>query len=368
MHQVSIKPHWTIARPGGAALAERTVALLVGVAEHGSLLKACQAMQVSYRHAWQLVRQGEELLGATLLRMERGKGSTLSPLAEKLVWADRRIAARLSPMLDSLASELQAEIDRALMTVPALLRIHASHGFAIEALHVALGAAGIVTELRYCGSSEAVASLSVGGCEVAGFHVPIGEFEAPAVAHYAQWLKPASQRLIGVATRRLGLMVAEGDPKKIYGVRDLVRPDVRFINRQPGSGTRFLLDLLLHKEGVAAADVRGYQQCELTHAAVAAYVASGMADVGFGVETPARQFKLDFVPVQTERYFLLCEERSLEMPAVREMLAIMRSDAFKATVNCLPGYLASDGTGVVTDAKSTFPSIGRNARRRSKAT
>jgi molybdate transport repressor ModE-like protein len=371
MHQVSIKPQWTIGRPGGVALAERTVALLVGVAEHGSLLKACEAMQVSYRHAWQLIRQGEALLGAPLLRMERGKGSSLSPLAEKLVWADRRIAARLSPMLDSLASELQAEIDRVLMTVPPLLRVHASHGFAIEALHDALGRAGIETELRYCGSTEAVASLNMGGCEVAGFHVPVGEFEAEAVAHYAQWIRPATQKLIGIATRRLGLMVARGDPKKIYGVRDLARPELRFINRQPGSGTRFLLDLLLRKEGVDPARVRGYEQCELTHAAVAAYVASGMADVGFGVETPARHFKLDFVPVQTERYFLLCEEKSLDMPAVREMLAIIRGDGFKSTVNALPGYQANEGTGVVVDLHAAFATLpaptargGRAARAR----
>lgn len=363
LHQVSIKPQWTIGRPGGSALAERTVALLVSVAEHGSLLKACQAMQVSYRHAWQLIRQGEELLGAPLLRMERGKGSTLSPLAEKLVWADRRIAARLSPMLDSLASELQAEIDRVLMSVPPLLRIHASHGFAIEALHDALGRAGIVTELRYCGSSEAVASLAMGGCEIAGFHVPQGEFEAPAVAHYAQWLKPASQKLIGIATRRLGLMVAKGDPKKVYGIKDLARPDLRFINRQSGSGTRFLLDLLLAKEGVDPARVHGYEQCELTHAAVAAYVASGMADVGFGVETPARQFKLDFVPVQTERYFLLCEERSLEAPAVREMLAIIQGGEFKDAVNRLPGYQANEATGLVTDLRPVFPSLGGRKKR-----
>jgi len=362
VHRVSIRPQWTIARADGGALAERTVALLVSVAEHGSLLKACQAMAVSYRHAWQLIRQGEALLGAPLLNMERGKGSTLSPLAEKLVWADRRIAARLSPTLDSLASELQAEIDRVLTSVPPLLRIHASHGFAIEALHEALGAAGVVTELRYCGSSEAVASLDIGGCEIAGFHVPVGEFEAEAIAHYGQWLKPASQKLVYLATRRLGLMVANGDPKKVYGINDLARPELRFINRQPGSGTRFLLDLLLRKEGVAPARVHGYEQCELTHAAVAAYVASGMADVGFGVETPARHFKLDFVPIQTERYFLLCDERSLDVPAVREMLAIVQGDTFRATVNRLPGYQASPATGQVTDLRPTFAALGRKKR------
>lgn len=362
MHQVSIKPQWTIRLPGGAALAERTVSLLVAVAEHGSLLQACKALQVSYRHAWALIRNGEALLGAPLLLMERGKGSLLSPLAEKLVWADRRIAARLSPTLDSLASELQAEIDRVLLSVPALLRIHASHGFAIETLHQFLGQAGIVNELRYCGSTEAVASLHMGACELAGFHVPLGEFEPAAVAHYGQWLKPGSQKIISIATRRLGLMIAKGDPKKIYGIGDLARGDLRFINRQAGSGTRFLLDLLLHKAGVEPAHVHGYEQCELTHAAVAAYVASGMADVGFGVETPARQFHLDFVPIQTERYFLLCDERSLDAPAVRKMLAIVQSSEFKTAVNRLPGYQAVD-TGTVADLRQTFPELGGRSTR-----
>jgi molybdate-binding protein len=193
--------------------------------------------------------------------------------------------------------------------------------------------------------------------------VPSGAFEAESVAHYAQWLKPASQKLIGIATRRLGLMVAKGDPKKVYGIKDLTRPDLHFINRQSGSGTRFLLDLLLRKEGVDPVRVHGYEQCELTHAAVAAYVASGMADVGFGVETPARQFKLDFVPIQTERYFLLCEERSLETPVVREMLAIIQGDDFKGMVNRPPGYQAAESTGVVADLRSTFPSLkGRKKR------
>lgn len=364
MHQVRIHPQWTVSRVGGPALAERTVALLVAVAEHGSLLQACQALQVSYRHAWQLIRQGETQLGAPLLHMARGKGSSLSPLAEKLVWADRRVSARLSPLLDTLASELQAEIDRVLTSVPPLLRIHASHGFAVETLHHALGAAGVATELRYCGSVEAVAALQSGGCELAGFHLPMGEFEAAAVEHYAAWLQPASQRLIGIATRRLGLMVAPGDPKKIYGIRDLGRGDVHFINRQSNSGTRFLLDLMLHKEGIATARVQGYEQCEMTHAAVAACVASGMADVGFGVETPARRFKLDFVPVVTERYFLLCDERTLELPVVRAMLAIIQGAAFKDAVNKLPGYQADDATGVVTGLRETLPTLRARRRRR----
>ena len=89
-----------------------------------------------------------------------------------------------------------------------------------------------------------------------------------------------------------------------------------------------------------------------------------MADVGYGVETPARQFKLDFVPVQTERYFLLCEERALDTPAVRKTLEIVGSAEFKAAVDQLPGYQATDA-GTVSTLRQTFAaSLKRSAKAR----
>ncbi|HSV47021.1 MAG TPA: substrate-binding domain-containing protein, partial [Ramlibacter sp.] len=303
-------------------------------------------------HAWELIRQGEAMFGEPLVLMERGKGSALTALGEKIVWADRRITARLSPLLDSLASELSAEIGKVLSPQPALLRVHASHGFAIEVLHQQLAAADIPNDLKYCGSEEALASLAGGACDVAGFHVPLGEFEAVAVQHYRTWLDPRVHRIVNVASRHQGLMVARGNPKKIYELKDLLRPDVRFINRQAGSGTRYLLDLLLARQGIAPARIKGYERSEFTHAAVAAFVASGMADAGYGVETPARQFKLDFIPSQTERYFLLCEERALASPLVQRMLDILRGDAFRQAVDALPGYHADHAGRVLTLAEA----------------
>jgi molybdate transport repressor ModE-like protein len=353
MHKIAIKPQWTIRRPDGQALPPRLLDLLVQVHETGSLASACQRMDASYRHAWDLVRQGEAIFGAPLLQMERGKGSRLTALGEKLVWADRRISARLTPLLETLASELETEIQRLVSSEPALLRIHASHGFAIEALFDFLTRAQVVLERRYCGSLEAVASLAAGTCDVAGFHIPLGEFEASAVTHYARWFDARSQRIVNVATRRQGLIVAPGNPRKLYEVADLARPDVRFINRQPGSGTRFLLDQLLHKAGVDPERINGYEQGEYTHAAVAAYVASGMADAAFGVEPPARQFRLDFIPIASERYFLLCNEPSLAKPQFRTLLDILSSTAYIEAVDKLPGYSAT-GCGTVATLRETF--------------
>ena len=366
MHEVTIRPQWIIRRPGGLALPARVVELLVKVHEHGSLASACKASGMSYRHAWQLLHEGEQLFGEALVSMMRGKGSSLTALGEKLVWADRRIMARLSPLLDSLASELGAEIEKVLSPVPALLRIHASHGFSIQALHNFLGAAGVPCELKYRGSLEAVVSLHNGDCDVAGFPVPVGEFEAPILAHYARWLTLGPQKIINIVTRRQGLIVARGNPKEIYQIKDLARADVHFINRQADSGTRMLLDLQLHKEGVDPARIKGYEQYEYTHAAVAAFVASGMADAGYGVETPARQFKLDFVPSQTERYCLMCNERALASPGIQKLLSILRSEEYQAAVNRLPGYQTSE-SGTVTELDAAFHALRTTVRRKKRA-
>jgi molybdate-binding protein len=213
-------------------------------------------------------------------------------------------------------------------------------------------------ERRYVGTQEALASLHDGGCDFAGFHVPEGEFEARALAHYGRWFDAQHDRIVHVATRHQGLMLAPGNPLKVYGVRDLTRAGVRFVNRQRGSGTRFLLDCLLEQAGVAAERIAGYEQSEYTHAAVAAYVASGMADVGFGVETPARRFRLDFLPVATERYFLLCHEATLAKPQLQATLAVLRSADYQRAVAELPGYAPSRCGEVETLARA-FPKPAR---------
>jgi len=340
MHKVSIHPHWTIGVPAGGALPPRLFTLLVQVAESGSLAAACQMSHLSYRHAWDLVRQGEALLGASLLQMERGRGSRLTPLGEKLVWADRRIAARLAPVLDTLASELEVELERVLPQPQpqALLRVHASHGFAVEKLIERLRVAGVGIERKYISSQEAAAALHDGACDIAGFHVPLGAFEARAWDSYARWLDPQEHVLIDITKRRQGLMLPAGNPKKLYDLGDLVRPGVRFINRQRGSGTRFLLDCLLEQAGVDPARIVGYEQAEFTHAAVAAFVGSGMADAAFGLETPARHFKLEFIPLANERYFLTCRRTALDHPGVQQLLAVLRTEDFRAEVDRLPGY------------------------------
>jgi molybdate-binding protein len=141
-------------------------------------------------------------------------------------------------------------------------------------------------------------------------------------------------------------MVKRGNPLRIESLARLVDGDVRFVNRDPDSGTRRLFDELMKQQGLDLSRIDGYEHVEFTHAAVAAYVASGMADASFGVEAAARQFDLDFVRLVTEDYFFVCRKHTLENDSVQRLLRVMRSEEFGAAVALLPGYAAKDA-GVV---------------------
>ena len=93
---------------------------------------------------------------------------------------------------------------------------------------------------------------------------------------------------------------------------------------------------------MSGAQIRGFEQSEFTHAAVAAYVASGMADAGFGLETAARQFKLEFIPLASERYCLVCRPASLQHPTLLTLRQALQDPALRAQLNALPGYQADE--------------------------
>jgi molybdate-binding protein len=168
--------------------------------------------------------------------------------------------------------------------------------------------------------------------------MPRGEFREAFSEKYRQWLDPMRHVLVHLTRRKQGLFLAKGNPKKIAGLADLAREDIRFVNRQPGSGTRMLLDLALRQIGVDPDRVNGYASTELTHSAIAAFVASGMADIGFGVEPAAHHFGLDFVPVVDEDYYFACERARLERLPLAAVIEVLRGDAFRQRVAQLDGY------------------------------
>lgn len=349
---VHIDPAWQVTGPGGLALPPRVLSWLVAIQAHGSLSAACKATGASYRHTWKLVHEAEAAMGTPLVTMARGKGSQLTPLGEALVWAQRRFEARLRPQLDSLAFELQTELHRVLSDTDRPLRVCASHGFAIEILQRLLGEAGEPLDWRYTDSSQALAALHASQADVASLHLPQGPAQAEVLRQLHRWLKP-DWHYVHMVTRRQGLMVKPGNPLHIDGVADLLRPDVRFVARAHGSGTRLLLETLLRREGVDPAPLAHGSTGEHTHSAVAAYVASDMADASFGVETSARRFGLEFIPVQTERYGLLVPPAVLESKGMKRLIELLRGEACQEAFRDLVGY-RPDECGTITPARQVF--------------
>lgn len=347
--RVSLRPHWRVGRDGSDGMdASALLDLLATVQATGSIAQAGRELGLSYRHAWGVLRQAEALFGQPLLMRGRGRGSALTPLGDRLVWADARIGARLQPLLESLASEVEGELGRAQVKRQAVPRLHASHGFAVAALREQLAAQHVPVDVRYRNSLEAVAALAHGECELAGFHVPLGAFGPAAAQRYLAWLKPDQHRLVLLAVRTQGLFVPAGNPLRVRDVADLARADLRFVNRPEGSGTRMLTDLLLQRHGIDPRSVNGYDNTELTHAAVAAYVASGMADVGIGVQTAAHRFGLHFIPLLKERYWFGVPADAWQSASLAPVLGVLRSPRFRARVAALQGYDASHTGDVMT--------------------
>jgi molybdate transport repressor ModE-like protein len=315
------------------------VPLLALVGETGSIAQAAAQKGLSYRHAWGMLRAIEEHLGGALIAKERGKGSALSELGQAVVRAQRLCAERLDGNMQALASEVASELNRRLGQHGGAVRIQASHGYAVAALVTALVARDAASvDIKYRDSAEAVTALARGECDLAGFHLPRGAFRETCATVYRRWLDPQRHVLIHLTQRKQGLFLPKGNPKGIRGLNDLARDDVRFVNRQPGSGTRMLLDLALRSIGIDPERINGYASAELTHSAIAAFVASGMADLGFGVEPAAHHFGLDFIPIVDEDYYFACERVPLASAPLAPVVQMLQSDAFRATVAHLAGY------------------------------
>ncbi|MEW5705377.1 MAG: molybdopterin biosynthesis protein [Actinomycetota bacterium] len=188
------------------------------------------------------------------------------------------------------------------------------------------------------GSLGGLIALRKQTAHFAGSHLldeETGEYNHSFIKRY---LPTIPVKLVTLAHRWQGFIVASGNPKGIQSIHDLKRKDITFINRQPGSGTRILLDFELRKAGIAADDIAGYHNEEYTHMNVAMAVASGAADVGLGICAAANALSLDFIPITKERYDLVIPVEHFDDEKIQLMLEIIRSDEFKQRVFAMGGY------------------------------
>jgi len=209
--RIEIEPVWRFRREDSGQSMLVMLDFLNEIRATGKITRAAGRAQMSYRHCWNLIEKWAAFFGAPLVTREQGRGTKLTALGDKLVWAGQRLQARLRPQLQNLAQELESEINEILPQPTHLVRIHASHGFAVSKLReMLLREPHLGIDLRYVSNQNSLVSLAGGACEVAGVHLPQGELRKQAVADLKPWLVPAEQRVIGLVTREMGLMVNAG--------------------------------------------------------------------------------------------------------------------------------------------------------------
>ena len=188
------------------------------------------------------------------------------------------------------------------------------------------------------GSLGGLLSIQRGETHMAGTHLldpDTGAYNIPDIKRVVSGLPVV---LIHCVRRQQGLLVPRGNPRHLSGIRDLAQEGLRFVNRQPGSGTRVLLDFQLAQLGMDPDAIQGYDREEFTHMAVAVAVASGLADTGLGILSAADALELDFIPVGDEQYDLLFRRSFYESPKGAKLLDVIRSEDFKLAMQSLGGY------------------------------
>lgn len=340
VHQVELSYTFGVTRAHAATIRNPLMDLLYAIREHGSISAAAKAMDLSYRHVWGELKRWEQQLGHALVVWDKGQPARLTEFGNKLLWAERQAQARLAPQIGALYADLERAFAVAFDDAAHVVALHASHDDALAALREhAVASDQLHLDIRFTGSVDAIKALNEGRCVMAGFHAPADSPPgSPAERTYKPLLQPGQHKIIGFARRSQGLMVARGNPLGIASLADLARPGVRYVNRPLGTGTRVLLEELMARSGVSQEAIDGYDRTEPSHAAVANAVASGSADAGLGIEVAARASRLDFIPLVSESYFLVCLKSTLEQPATQALLGILRSEAWQRKLAAMPGY------------------------------
>ena len=185
------------------------------------------------------------------------------------------------------------------------------------------------------GSLDGLVNLRQGLCQISGSHLldETGEYNTPFVRHF---FPDRDVEVVTLAYRTQGLMITKGNPAGIKQVADVARPNVRFVNRNSGSGPRLWFDAELRQLKIPNEKIKGYDKVVKTHSEAALLVANNKADVALGLQAAAHQNGLDFIPLFEERYDLVLPRENEQTLA--PVLDYLQTANFRSELNALTGY------------------------------
>ncbi|MBP1449540.1 MAG: LysR family transcriptional regulator [Thermoproteus sp.] len=320
-------------KEGRKVLDSETARLLKYIDEMGSLLAAVKRLGIPYSKAWQSVARAEAALGIKLVEAKRGAAA-----GARLTEAGKNLLLRYMEVAHRKMGDLEAGGEAC-----DFVYAGSSDEF-MRALLDMLREGGYCAEVHWVGSTAGVLMTALGLADISGIHLldPVtGEYNLPYIERFGL---SNSLALFRGYMRAIGFIYRPDT--EFRGVEDLTR--YKFINRNPGSGTRALLEHLLEQtarrmgvsKGLLTRDIRGYHIEAATHDEVAAAIAEGRADVGLAIAAVAERYGLAFRQVALERFDIAVNKRSLEKPAVKRLVKLLRSEAPP------PGYAVLRSTGV----------------------
>ena len=190
----------------------------------------------------------------------------------------------------------------------------------------------------HVGSMGGIHAIRRGEAHLAGIHLLNEKDGSYNQSFVDKYFSNGDVSLVECVGRTQGIMVAKKNPKNITSLSSLCNPDIRYVNRQKGSGTRILFDYLCKTEGISTNSIHGYDHEEFTHNDVAKLIAKGEADAGMGVHAAAKLYNLDFIPIYSEQYDLLIPDTMKNHPGIIEILDILKSEEFAEKAAMLGGY------------------------------
>ena len=285
---------------------------------------------------------GEKLLAAPLSRgagvitsLVQADGLALIPSGTQGMEAGEKVQVRMY--------RSRAEIDKTILSI-------GSHDLTLDLMAQFLSEQDRRLASANVGSQGGLVALRRGEAHFAGSHLLNPETGEYNVSYIRQYMPNIPVKVVALVMREQGLIVRKGNPKGIKKLGDLSRPNVQFVNRQRGAGTRVLLDYQLKHSDIPQSSIEGYQQEEYTHLGVAASVASGRADCGLGIAAAAQALDLDFVPLFEERYDLVIPKQFADDGLLTPLFGLLADTAFREAVSQLTGYDVSVmGTIILED-------------------
>jgi putative molybdopterin biosynthesis protein len=337
---------------GKEAVDERLATLLAYIEKYGSILAASRAVGLPYSRAWESIVRSEALLGVKLVVSRRGGpggGTALTDEGRKLlddyIMIFKEVTGR--DFISSLREGFR---------IPELTYM-GSHDPGVEVIAGMLRKEGVEDiELSWVGSGLGIAAISLGEADLAGIHLydeGTDKYNLPFLKKY--WLEGKAVLVRGY-DREIGVITRER--MSLEEVMDgLFRGDLVLINRQPGSGSRVLLDAILKSEalkrGISPSQMqkvlKGYSHEVSTHIEVAKAIVSGEADVGVCIRWAAAQYGANFIPLRWERFDFITLKERLKKDSVKAFINALRSEGFKNAISALKGYRIGEDAGEIVN-------------------